>query len=232
MFKFNCTIFLSPFKSKLAFTLAEVLITLGIIGVVAALTIPTLINNANDAQLKGMLKKTFSTFAQATTSIAGDNGGSMLGIFTDPVATRDLYANKLAIAKKCSSTNAHGEGCWSNAIFLMNDPSTNVLGNYDNASTASLIMNNGVYVIFGSTSTPDCTENWYLSASPAIVCAIAVVDVNGDKQPNTMGTDIFQFYITQRGLIPSGSAYLHPVASDACSSSGSGASCTFEKLYK
>ena len=37
---------------KNAFTLAEVLITLGIIGIVAAITIPTLINNVQDAQYK------------------------------------------------------------------------------------------------------------------------------------------------------------------------------------
>ena len=42
---------------KNAFTLAEVLITLGIIGVVAAMTIPTLISNTNGAQFKTAYKK-------------------------------------------------------------------------------------------------------------------------------------------------------------------------------
>ena len=47
------------------FTLAEVLITLGIIGVVAAMTIPTLISNTNGAKFRSQFKKTLSTLNQA-----------------------------------------------------------------------------------------------------------------------------------------------------------------------
>lgn len=51
--------------AKAGFTLAEVLITLGIIGVVAAMTIPTLISNTNSAKFKSQYKKTLSTLNQA-----------------------------------------------------------------------------------------------------------------------------------------------------------------------
>lgn len=55
-----------PFKNlKRGFTLAEVLITLGIIGVVAAMTIPTLISNVNGNKYRAQLKKTTSTIIQA-----------------------------------------------------------------------------------------------------------------------------------------------------------------------
>ena len=47
------------------FTLAEVLITLGIIGVVAAMTMPTLINSTNGAQYKTAYKKALSVMSQA-----------------------------------------------------------------------------------------------------------------------------------------------------------------------
>lgn len=50
---------------KKAFTLAEVLITLGIIGVVAAITIPTLIANTNNQKYRSQFKKTVSTLSQA-----------------------------------------------------------------------------------------------------------------------------------------------------------------------
>lgn len=50
---------------RTGFTLAEVLITLGIIGVVAAMTIPTLISNTNGAQFKTAYKKALSTLNQA-----------------------------------------------------------------------------------------------------------------------------------------------------------------------
>ena len=49
---------------KSAFTLAEVLITLGIIGVVAALTIPSLISNYQDKQFKTAYKKAYSDISQ------------------------------------------------------------------------------------------------------------------------------------------------------------------------
>ena len=52
-------------ERKLGFTLAEVLITLGIIGVVAAMTIPTLIANTNGAKFRSQFKKTLSTLNQA-----------------------------------------------------------------------------------------------------------------------------------------------------------------------
>ncbi len=51
--------------SSSGFTLSEVLITLGIIGVVAAITIPTLIANTNGQKYRSQFKKTLSTLAQA-----------------------------------------------------------------------------------------------------------------------------------------------------------------------
>ena len=50
---------------KKGFTLAEVLITLGIIGVVAAMTIPTLIQNTNSVKFVTQFKKSISTLSQA-----------------------------------------------------------------------------------------------------------------------------------------------------------------------
>lgn len=55
-------------KGKNGFTLAEVLITLGIIGIVAAMTIPTLIANTNGAKFRSQFKKTLSTLNQAVRS--------------------------------------------------------------------------------------------------------------------------------------------------------------------
>ena len=52
-------------KRKTAFTLAEVLITLGIIGVVAALTIPTVITNYKKSQIEARLKKLYTVMNQA-----------------------------------------------------------------------------------------------------------------------------------------------------------------------
>ena len=61
------------FKLKLkGFTLAEVLITLGIIGVVAAMTIPTLNNHLRGKKLESQFKKTYSELNQAARGFYAD----------------------------------------------------------------------------------------------------------------------------------------------------------------
>ena len=59
---------------KKGFTLAEVLITLGIIGVVAAMTIPTLIANTNSTRFMAQFKKSYSTLNQALRRGLSDHG--------------------------------------------------------------------------------------------------------------------------------------------------------------
>lgn len=63
-----------PFDKFVAFTLAEVLITLGIIGVVAALTIPSLISRYRGKVAVSRLQKFYSTMQQALTKSELDNG--------------------------------------------------------------------------------------------------------------------------------------------------------------
>ncbi len=64
---------LNDLKKKAAFTLAEVLITLGIIGIVAAMTIPTLSQKIGDMQNKAIWKKKFSEISQVYTAVKLDN---------------------------------------------------------------------------------------------------------------------------------------------------------------
>ena len=58
---------------KQAFTLAEVLITLGVIGIVAAMTLPSLINKAQSMILKNQYKKAYSTFFNAIKLVQAKN---------------------------------------------------------------------------------------------------------------------------------------------------------------
>ena len=67
---------------RFGFTLAEVLITLGIIGVVAAMTMPTLMNQTNGAQYKAAYKKALSAISQGITLNVALDGAS----FADAVA--------------------------------------------------------------------------------------------------------------------------------------------------
>lgn len=60
--------------SKKGFTLAEVLITLGIIGIVASLTLPALIQNNKNKEVEAKLKKIYSAMNQAILLSEKDNG--------------------------------------------------------------------------------------------------------------------------------------------------------------
>ena len=61
------------FKNKKGFTLVEVLITLGIIGVVAALTLPSVVSNYKKQEITSRLKKFYSTFNNALLASIAEN---------------------------------------------------------------------------------------------------------------------------------------------------------------
>ena len=64
-------------KRKIAFTLAEFLIILGIIGVVAALTLPSVIERHQKLETVTKLKKAYSTLSQAIERAKVDNDGRL-----------------------------------------------------------------------------------------------------------------------------------------------------------
>ena len=79
---------------KNGFTLAEVLITLAIIGVVATLTLPALMTNTAEQQAKTALKKGINTLteaAQMNQSIAGFDYATLIETSTDNPETQSLY---------------------------------------------------------------------------------------------------------------------------------------------
>ncbi|MBR6098933.1 type II secretion system protein [bacterium] len=106
--------------SKNAFTLAEVLITLGIIGVVAAMTMPTLLNSTQGAQYRAAYKKGLSVLSQAVVmNIALDDFDLSQADATSQATTdKSLSAiiiNRMNVAKK-DTTSFSG-----NYTFYFND---------------------------------------------------------------------------------------------------------------
>ena len=110
------------------FTLAEVLITLGIIGVVAAMTMPTLINSTNGAQYKTAYKKALSVMSQAVAmnialndydlseTIAGTNvstGENGTDQDAEAQTIYSIFRNRLNVTKVASGadfSNRAGSG--------------------------------------------------------------------------------------------------------------------------
>ena len=168
---------------KAAFTLAEVLITLGIIGVVAALTLPTLIQNHQKQVYVTQLKKAYSNLSNAYNQIANDEGvvDWDQACLTDSTE-RNNCLHKLAKQMKAINTKDFDVTCsadWCKYGWDLDDGI--------NISGSSSIYNQET----GMFTTPDGVL--YMFACGYFFSVI--VDVNGiSKSPNQPGRDIFEFY--------------------------------------
>jgi len=90
---------------KAAFTLAEVLITLGIIGVVAAMTIPGLINNYKAVRLHSQFLKSYSTIQQAMKLMISDDVSTEVNNSTGLVEFANNFKKYLNGATDCTNKN-------------------------------------------------------------------------------------------------------------------------------
>lgn len=203
---------------KIAFTMAEVLITLGIIGIVAALTIPPLVSNYQKRAYVIKLQKAYASFNIALKQLTNDYGcGTDLactGLFSDSASSSSFpiaIAKYLKISTDC--TYSGGYGCFSK--FNSNyDGSGSLTDLVDVYYTTFITVDGASYAIWGTTAPAiyaDCKQSAYdgLGPSPMYTnssCGYVYIDVNGPKQgPNYFGRDVFRFFITnQKG------AYLYP----------------------
>ncbi|MDD3150354.1 MAG: prepilin-type N-terminal cleavage/methylation domain-containing protein, partial [Candidatus Gastranaerophilales bacterium] len=196
------------FKKKAGFTLAETLIVIAIIGIIASIVTPMLFGTTSDAELKAAWKKQYSDLSQATMMIVADNGGTLAGAFPgDATGSEDLknaFASKLNIIKDCSGTAVYGgsgggisaEGCWHSGTASWNYLNGIEMGD---DLRPGLILNNGSFVQFYIDKS-DCSS----PSGNYTRCAHIGVDVNGFKKPNIVGKDIFAANITLNALIPYG----------------------------
>lgn len=206
-----------------AFTLAEVLITLGIIGIVAAMTIPTLMNNIQDAQFKTSLKKNYSVLSQAYNLIANDNGGSFPAAFTSCGVTdtsvvntcfKDIFKTNLNYIKECDGGTALGTciSTQANTKYLNGNPAN---GWGLSSTLAGLILNDGTSlgIHFGGVMT---SGNAWI-----------IIDVNALKPPNTWGRDMFLIYYDTTHIYPASTV---SEGVDNCINTWSGHSCAGQYL--
>lgn len=183
-----------------AFTLAEVLITLGIIGIVAAMTMPSLIANYQKKQTSAQLKKAYSTFAQALVSSQYDNGNSSEWETTEPSSTYDdnlkyfetYWKPYLRIVKMCKTMAECG-------YDIKNYASVSDRSNFKYYGQASnvpgFIYGDGTYAYLRPYSYNSTSDN------PQLFQMLSI-DLNGPKKPNIIGRDVFQFQINiSKGVI-------------------------------
>ena len=182
-----------------AFTLTEVLITLGIIGVVAAITLPTVMTKVERNILKQQFKKTYSIYSQAPLKTVNDNDGALSCYYGEdaneyPTNTGqnrsgcpeffENFAQNLKIIKKCEG-NALADGCLP--VYSEYRDAAGCEGTSEEAFN----IKNTVYVLAdGSILMPYRLSNG--GNMPALI-----LDTNGKKGPNKAGFDLFNLNITR-----------------------------------
>ena len=198
-------------KKLNAFTLAEVLITLGVIGVVAAVTMPTLIANHREKQTVAQLKKVMSVFDQAIKLTSVTEGDIADWQYETEQPALELYEKikpNLKLIRDCGITPyCICPNCKNNSLRYDYGDSTTT-GNFNNSPNfPSGILADGSTFWIESVSK-DCTFDAGESKPLKHVCGGISYDINGpEKGPNSCGHDFFYFWITKYGVIPRGSSF-------------------------
>lgn len=218
---------------KKAFTLAETLITLAIIGIIAVLTIPTLLHNIKVKQTVVGVKEAYSIAANAI---------KMAEIEYGPVPTWEIGqhdseagANKLAniifqymkTVKTCKSSE---KGCF--AEYYKNLQGSAYQWQPDTHSKYSRAMlENGMSIAVWSSGS-GCPN-----VNGQSICFSILFDINGKKPPNQAGFDYFIYtYYLNEGFVPAGKVQMTTRYGTTCqyngTSASNGANCTAWVMYK
>lgn len=179
-------------KRKLAFTLAEVLITLGIIGIVAAITIPQLINNYKAKRLRTQFLKSYSTIQQAFKEMEADD------VSTDPTTYNTLeyyktFMNYLQAPMDCGI----GDNKYLPCVYMRDSSSKDYkpYKTYDGKTNASMILFDD-----GQIALQDGTLLLFENYAPRMRVFVSV-DLNGyNNKPNRWGYDLFTFQLVDNQL--------------------------------
>ncbi len=158
---------------KVAFTLAEVLITLGIIGVVAALTLPSVIQNYQEKQLTTAWKKAYSDVANATLLMSQNNED-----LSTEQKVGEAFARYLQIDKVCEAHKGIEQGCWRRGVYISKKG-----GGIEGSDPTG--YGGGAVCMLLTSGTTFCIDNGGNKGG------ILYFDVNGINKPNTYGKDIF-----------------------------------------
>ncbi len=173
---------------KKGFTLAEVLITLGVIGIVAALTMPTIIAKYKEKQIVTSVKVAYSIFSQAFIRVVQENG-TLDNLVNDENSNgKNGEVLFLELSKYIKNVKSCGSGvndkCFGSKYKTLDGRtlSSNTWNNYTNMAKG--VLGNGM-------------SFWILNYDNTQLG----IDINGKKGPNQLGVDFFHFGVNPDGRL-------------------------------
>ena len=211
------------------FTIGEILLTLTIIGVVAYLTIPTLLQSEQQAYYNSGVWTAYTMLSQAFEQMQANNGMIHAGIFDSGYGS--LLRNDFCSVSQCVWIG-NGQNIFEQNVYLYKstlDPGWATILTID--SPNSMILNNGSYInIYDNNAA--C--NLY----GVNACGWIIVDINGTQGPNMWGEDINTFYFVLNNgvysILPAGSTndtLAGPGKSYSCQVGNPAWGCTYQRLY-
>lgn len=159
-----------------AFTLAETLLTLVVIGVVAAMTLPALKHHADEQKFVAYTQKAFADVSDATARLETKYGESRFWDLSNMETIKGYYVTVLDSVPFTAAS-------WA---------SSSIKGDANGSQTYHFRTNNGF--------TWSVNKVAYNSSSPNVVGI--TVDVNGSSEPNVEGVDVHSFYILNDKVMP------------------------------
>lgn len=195
------------FRTTKAFTLAEVLVTLGIIGVVSAMTLPTLVKSHQRQVYVTQLHKVYNEFSQAGESYINSKNAinlSEAGVRTN-AGIQEFVQSSIKTVKNCGSTFTD---CFASEYQNMNGAT---VANLNDATAACYALPSGATVCLTRISGQIANAN-FISL---------IVDTNGKQGPNILGRDLFIMAMGPDGsVIPSQYTYQGGAIADCVNAAG------------
>lgn len=198
------------------------------IGVVAAMTLPALVNQTQGKELETGLQKAYSVIQAALNQMAYDEGQT-INITNYPTHTfMPIFKKYFKITKDCGTVGCETLGTSDDGKV---DYSSKNYKTYNNKKLQNAFFDDGQAI--ASDGMLILIENNSLGVSSGIFLS---VDVNGiHKKPNRWGHDLFTFQIMDSGkLLPMGAEGTKYNSTDYCSATSSntsnGIGCTYRAL--
>lgn len=214
-------------KIRCGFTLAEVLITLGIIGIVAAMTIPNLMVKHSQQETVTKLQRAISIFNQAY-KMSFDELGDVSPEEAFKLGANEYINKYWAPYIKINSICRNYEQCGYDSLNPMVTPNGTPTGSniiVDRARVGITTMDGFTYVIF--TAFYDVENNTF-----NVPADVVYVDLNGGAKPNRWGRDVFALVrVEDKGVFPRGYDKSNAEVNNNCSMHGNGDYCA-EKIRR